>query len=143
MNPKLVIYLMLFVLAFTNSCIKGPDQDAIDRVENLLKSGSWRVTKFKVENEEKMSMFLLYDFTFNEDNTIVATDGIDTQNGWLYVYYNDPNTVVGLSFYSNTAGFQAITNDYVVISQTDSKLEMDRSDNSSGTPVEWLTFEKN
>jgi hypothetical protein len=29
------------------------DQDVIDRAEKLLKSGSLRVTNFKVENEEK------------------------------------------------------------------------------------------
>jgi hypothetical protein len=41
------------MLSSLNSCVPLNDQDAIDRVEKLLKSGSLRVTNFKVENEEK------------------------------------------------------------------------------------------
>jgi heat shock protein HslJ len=66
-------------------------------IEDVVTSGTWKVTSFVEKNESITKQFSNYTFTFNTDGTITAKDGGNTYTGYwrsqkAIFYYGLPVT---------------------------------------------------
>ena len=114
---------------------------------NTVKNGTWRITSFQEDGVDKTSDFTGYNFTFNDDNTVTATNGSNSYNGiWLVTPDDDDddsnsnsNPDFDLTF-ATPASFTSLTEDWDPIERTGNKIRL-QDDSDDGT--DYLTFERN
>src|SRR6056297_3481886 len=88
---KIIYYLSVFALSFSmllTSCSTDDDNGnsnnngpQIVEIENTAQSGTWRITNFNDSGDNETSDFEGYDFSFNSDGSLVATNGTNTVTG--------------------------------------------------------------
>ncbi|TBM98382.1 hypothetical protein EYD45_16525, partial [Hyunsoonleella flava] len=88
---KRFYFSLLVILCFTltfSACSNNDDDgdvndnsEQIAQVENTVESGTWRITNFIDSGENETSDFTGYNFSFNSDGSLVATNGTDTLTG--------------------------------------------------------------
>lgn len=151
---KALILKAIFSLAivFTiSSCSSDDDNNSSntfqDVVEETIQSGNWRITKYIDSGDDETSDYNGYNFTFNSDNSLVATNGTNTYNGtWSITDSNSSDdSLDDLDFnilFATPPDFEELSDDWDILSRTDSKIELiDISSGNGGT--DYLTFEKN
>lgn len=153
MKTSILKTAFLLVIIFTISSCSNDDDSTDDSssnqdmVENTIQTGNWRVTKFIDSGDDETSNFSGYTFTFNSDNTLIATNGANTHNGtWSITDSNSGDDSLDdlhfNIFFATPADFEELTDDWDMLSRTDSKIELiDISGGNGG--IDYLTFEKN
>jgi hypothetical protein len=144
--------LAFAALAILTSC-GGSDDDKtpivlqdVTPIVNGMKSGTWRVTDYQDNGDDETNHFTDYTFTFADNNVLTATGGVNTFNGaWTVTNFktddDTPNNNVDFNiFFSAPADFEDISDDWDIVSRTDTKIVL--IDNGSGG-TDHLTFEKN
>ncbi len=150
LNYKLLLALLL---VFTiSSCSKDDDSDSNTETNmillvNTVQSGNWRVTKFIDSGDDETSHFIGYNFTFNSDKTLIATNGTNTYNGtWSIVESNSSDDSIDdldiIISFTSSIDFEELTEDWDIISRTNTKLELNHVIGGNGG-TDYLTFEKN
>ena len=150
------IFFAAFVictLSFFCACSSDDDgnstgNNSISEVINTMNSGTWRVTKYIDSGDDETTDFSGYNFTFSENNILMASKGSDEIMGsWLVSAdnSNDDSPSNDLDFiisFSGPAKFMELSDDWDIQSRTSTKLELiDVSGGNGGT--DYLTFEKN
>lgn len=152
---KLSLLSLSLLLGIGNlliSCHSEEDLTAADIVQmtaitNTMKQGTWRVTNYVDHGTDKTDNFTDFDFTFDSGNALTATNGTNTYTGFWSVTNtaNDdqsPNNNIDFNItFSAPAHFEDITDDWDVVTRSDTKIVM-IDVGSSGT-VDNITFEKN
>lgn len=158
------IALLSFALAFT-ACSKGddpaPNDDnnnnngtSADQTIQVAQDGTWRITNFVDSGQNETTDFAGYEFSFNANGTLVATNGTETVSGTWSVMddsANSSNDDDGNStdddnfniFFAvpETNKFDDLIDDWDFISVTNNKIELiDISGGNGGT--DYLTFQK-
>lgn len=147
--------VMLSFLLLSSACSNGDDDGGlndnsqqISQIENIVESGNWRITNFIDSGENKTSDFTGYDFLFNADGSLIATNGTDTLDGtWSVTDDNSSSDDEDIDFniffpVPDTNDFEDLNDDWDIISSTSTKIELiDISGGNGGTDN--LTFEKN
>jgi hypothetical protein len=118
-------------------------------VINTVKQGTWRVTYYFDTDTNETNDFTGYNFTFGSSNAVTASNGTNIYTGtWSVTADNgtdDDNPNNDLDFnlaFTTPANFADLTDDWDVVSRTDTKIELiDISGGNGGT--DYLTFEKN
>lgn len=133
-----------------SSSTSNPNGNAT-AIANNMKSGTWRITNFEEDGNNETNHFNDYDFTFNEDGVLTATDGTNTYTGTWSVTDSDSNDDDDSSSnddidfnigFSGPGEFADLTDDWDVQSRTGTKITLrDVSGGNGGT--DYLTFEKN
>ena len=121
----------------------------ISQIENIVESGTWRITNFIDSGENETSDFTGYDFLFNSDGSLIATNGTDTLDGTWSITddssssSSDDDIDFNIFFpVPDTNDFEDLNDDWDIISSTSSRIELiDISGGNGGTDN--LTFEKN
>lgn len=152
---------LLLMLSFSlmSSMCSSDDDDGnsnnnsqqIAQVESTAQSGTWRITNFNDSGQNETSDFAGYNFTFNTDGSLVASNGSNTVTGTWSVT-DDSNSSSSSSdddidfniFFavSNTNNFQDLNDDWDIVSTSSTKIELiDISGGNGG--IDMLTFEKN
>lgn len=132
--------------AIVLSACKKDDVKTIKQVEKEMIVGTWIITEFNDSGVDETSNFSGYQFTFNEDGSLVASNGTSSLNGtWSVTDSNsndDSSDDVDFNIYFNTTNdFQDLTDDWDIVSHSDSKIELiDVSGGNGGTDL--LTFQK-
>lgn len=141
---------ILFLTAISiSSCMKESTitDPNLEVVENTLKAGTWRITFFEDSGDDETSHFSAYDFTFGEDGTLTADNGMNTvQGSWSISDSNSnddsPDDLDFNIFFNVSNDFEELNEDWDIVSNTNSKIElMHVSGGNGGT--DYLTFEKN
>jgi hypothetical protein len=147
-------FLVMLSFSLMSSACSGDDDDGdvndnsqqISQIENIVESGTWRITNFIDSGENETSDFTGYDFMFNSDGSLVATNGTDTLNGTWSVTDDSSSSDDDIDFniffpVPDTNDFEALNDDWDIISSTSTKIELiDISGGNGGTDN--LTFEK-
>lgn len=141
---KIILVNVILLAAF--SCSDDDDKSLDKKVQENIKKGTWRITKFIDSNTDETNHFTGFNFTFG-NGTLTATNGAITHSGiWSLTDSNsndDSNDDVDFNLFFNlTNDFEDLNDDWDILSQTASKIELiDVSGGNGGTDL--LTFEKN
>ena len=159
---KGIYYGLAIMLSFTLMSFNCSDDDdgssnmnnsqQIAQIENTMESGTWRITNFNDSGQNETSDFNGYDFTFNSDGSLVATNGSNTLTGTWSVTddsnsSDDSSSDDDIDFniffpVSDDNDFEDLNDDWDVVSTTSTRIELiDISGGNGGTDM--LTFEKN
>lgn len=118
----------------------------ISQIEDIVESGTWHITNYVDSGQNETSDFTGYNFTFNSDGSLVASNGTNTLTG-TWSITDDSSSDDDLDFniffpVPDTNDFEDLNDDWDIISNTSSKIELiDISGGNGGTDN--LTFEKN
>jgi hypothetical protein len=145
--------LIITTVFLTYSCSSDDDGNSTDNssiaaVVNTMNSGTWRITKYIDNANDETTDFSGYNFTFTQNNILMASNGTEEIMGsWLVSSgnSNDDNPSNDLDFiisFLGPAKFMELSDDWDIQSRTSTKLELiDVSGGNGGT--DYLTFVKN
>ena len=151
--------LMLLSFSLMSSTCSSDDDDGspnnntlqIAEIENTAESGTWRITSFIDSGQDETSDFTGYEFTFNSNGTLVATNGSNTLNGTWSVTddssNDDSSSDDDIDFniffpVPESNNFEDLNDDWDIVSTSSTKIELiDVSGGNGDTDL--LTFEKN
>jgi hypothetical protein len=145
MKLKILVGAVALILSAT-SC-KKEDVKQMENIEAQITSGSWRISYFNDSGVNETANFNSYNFTFNGDGTLTASNGSNTYSGTWSVSdsnSNDDSTDdLDFNIYFNlTNDFEDLNDDWDIISH--SSLELKLNDVSGGNGgTDELTFVKN
>ncbi|WP_240507415.1 hypothetical protein [Winogradskyella aurantia] len=159
-GPFYSALLALSFMLILSSCSSDDDGNSpsnnlqqIAQIENDVESGTWRITNFNDSGQDETSDFAGYDFTFNSNGTLVATNGSNTQNGTWSVTDDDDSDDDSSSddddidfniFFPvpDTNDFEDLNDDWDIVSASSTKIEL-RDVSGGNGDIDLLTFEKN
>lgn len=129
------------------ACKKEDKKTVKDTVQNYAQSGTWRISKFIDSGTDETYHFTGFNFTFQSNGVLVATNGSVTYNGTWSITDSNSNDDSKDDLHFNitfnlTNAFEDLNDDWHILSYSSSKIELfDESGGGSGT--DYLTFEKN
>lgn len=150
--------LMLSLTLMSSMCSSDDDDNPnnniqqIAQIEDNVQTGTWRVSNFIDSGENETSDFSGYDFTFNMDGSLVASNGTTTFTG-TWSITDDSNSSDDSSsdddidfniFFPvpDSNDFEDLNDDWDIVSATSTRIELiDISGGNGGTDM--LTFERN
>ncbi|TQO37042.1 hypothetical protein GQ41_1637 [Arenibacter algicola] len=155
MKKRFYVSILVMLCFYTLSSCSNNDDDGglnnnseqLAQVENTVESGTWRITNFIDSGENETSDFAGYNFSFNSDGSLVATNGTDTLTGTWSVTDDSSSSDDDIDFniffpVLDTNDFEDLNDDWDIISYTSTKIVLiDISGGNGGTDN--LTFEKN
>lgn len=115
------------------------------KVEDIAKSGTWKITYFYDTDKDETANFNGYNFTFG--TSLTATNGVNTYTGTWSISDSNSNddSMDDLNFniaFTAPPDFADLSDDWDIIEVTDTKIKLiDVSGGGGGT--DYLTFEKN
>lgn len=151
--------ILNFIAAATliTACVSCSDDDASSNVNgnanaitNNMKSGTWRITNYVDSGTNETADFNGYNFDFNDNGAVTATNGTSTYSGsWLVTDSDsdddDDDDSSDIDFnlaFAAPAYFAELTDDWDVVERTGTRVVLqDVSGGNGGT--DYLTFEKN
>lgn len=124
----------------------------IVELTNTAQSGTWRITNFNDSGSNETSDFNGYNFIFNANGSLVASNGTNTVSGTWSVTNNsnssdnsssDDDIDFNIFFpVPENNNFEDLNDDWDVLTNSSTRIELiDISGGNGGT--DRLTFEKN
>ncbi|WP_246457510.1 hypothetical protein [Winogradskyella echinorum] len=159
---KSIFYSILLMVSFSlmsftcSSDDDGSNQndnsEEINLIENNVETGTWRITSYIDSGQDETNDFNGYNFSFNTDGTVVATNGTTTYTGsWSVTNSsnsnddsnNDDDIDFNISFpVPDTNNFEDLNDDWDITSHSETTLSLiDISGGNGGTDT--LVFQKN
>ena len=139
---------IIVIIAALVSCNDDDDStNSISAVENTVKNGTWKITRFEDSGNDETASFSGYNFIFDASGTLTASNGNNLFTGSWSVSddkSNDDNSDdmhFNINFNVNNS-FEELSDDWHFVSYDHSKIELiDVSGGNGGT--DYLTFELN
>lgn len=149
MKSSSSIILVIVIVFSLCSCTKENDstpEQAQTQIEDILKSGTWKITRFEDSGKDETSHFSGYDFIFGSNNTLTADYGMNRLEGSWSVTdsssdddnLNDLDLVV---HFIESNDFEELNEDWDFISYSQSLIELIHVSGGNGG-TDYLTFEK-
>ena len=152
MKKIILAAIIVFTIALNCSCSSDDDRntldnDSISAVVTAMNSGTWRITKYIDGEDNETADFSGYNFTFTENNILMASKDDEIMGSWLVVTddSNGRSSNTYLDFiisFSGPAKFLDLTDDWDIRLSTANKLELVDGSGGYGA-TDYLTFEKN
>lgn len=155
-NRKILYVLLVFIISTgIISCSKDDNNTPINdtsaeiqQTRNLMISSDWIITNFNDSGQNETSNFNGYNFVFNMDGSLVATNGSNVVNGtWSIVDdssnddSNDNDDIDFNIFFSSPDEFNELSEDWNIVSESDTRIELIHVSGGNGG-TDQLTFEK-
>lgn len=153
-------FILMLSLTLMSAMCSSDDDDGtpnnnsqqIADIEDDVQSGTWIITYFVDSGQNETSDFNGYNFTFNTNGSLVATNGTNTMTGTWSITDDDSSDDDGSSssdidfniFFPvpDTSDFEDLNDDWDIVTSTSTRIELiDISGGNSDTDL--LTFEKN
>ncbi len=147
----LSIFLVLSVSLLTFSCSSDDDSSSnnsntlIVQLETSIKTGTWRVNRFVEDGNDQTHHFNGYVFTFNENGTIISSNGTTTVAGTWVTSSGSSSSSSGsdpkfiLQFNAASGPFEEISEDWRIESTTSTTVELKHVSGGDGS-IDLLTF---
>lgn len=138
------IFLLVAVVIFA-SCSSDDDSgnantSEFEQIKTTLPQGEWEISTFNDKGSDKTETFESFKFTFNKDGSVEAQNDLLTEVGtWNYDNTSGKTEKLVLKF-GKLNPFNEITDDWDIISVTNSKVEL--SDEDGKGEIKLLTFTK-
>jgi hypothetical protein len=128
------------------------NSEQIAQVENIAQAGTWRITTFIDSGQDETDDFSGYEFTFNPNGSLTATNSSNTLNGTWSVTAdddgsdddgNDDDDIDFNIFFPvpDTNDFEELNDDWDILSRTTNRIELADDDNNND--LDLLIFERN
>jgi hypothetical protein len=120
-----VVVLALSTLLVLSACNKRK----IRSIENNLMNGTWKVTSFKIDGQDKTAQFSGVVFTFNTDGTLTVFGSTSITGTWDVLRENDSNDDDLFDDRHNElilnvpSPFEVISDDWEIDKFSDTKIE--------------------
>jgi hypothetical protein len=141
------ILLMTMIFAMV-SCDNDDDStNSPAAVENNVKTGTWKITRFEDSGNNETSSFSGYNFVFDANGTLTASSGINLFVGTWSVTDDNSNDDssddmhFNINFSVNNS-FEELNEDWHFVSYSPSKIELIHVSGGNGG-TDYLTFERN
>ena len=154
-------YATLLMLSFSlmSSTCSSSDDDGLNQNNNsvvigeisaTVQTGTWRITSFVDSGSDETGHFNGYDFSFNSNGSLVASNSVNTYTGsWSITddddSDDDSNSSDDIDFniaFSSPADFAELTEDWHIVSRSSTRLELIHVSGGNGG-TDTLTFELN
>ena len=152
------IIVLLSLSLMSSTCSSDDDllndnSAQIAQIEDNATAGTWRITNFVDSGVNETADFNGYDFTFNSDGSLIASNGSNTLNGTWSVTddsnsssddSNDDDDIDFNIFFPvpDSNDFEDLNDDWDVVSNSATQIVLiDISGGNGGTDM--LTFERN
>lgn len=158
---SITLTLVLLLSLGIVSCSKDDDNSNSDsqtanqtiaEVEQTVETGTWTVSKYIDSGDDETNDYNGYNFSFNSDGTLVATNGTNTVSGTWSVTNSSGNSSDDDSssdddidfniFFVSPELFNELSDDWDILSRTATKIELRDVSGGDGS-VDLLTFVKN
>lgn len=137
MKHPIRIMLLTALLFAVVSCKKD---DSLSVVDDTIQKGNWKVTFFEDSGKDETAHFSGYEFVFNDDGTVVATNGGNTVSGTWLTGTDDSQSKLILNF-GSTVSFDDLNEDWHVTEETSTLIRCEHISGGNGG-TDYLTFEK-
>ena len=128
-NLKLSILVILLFSLVVSSCTKD-NNNPVGTTATLLQEGSWKVTSFIEDANDKTNHFLGYRFTFKADGTVSVFTGGSTASGTWNTGSDDSLNKLHLGF--NSAPLNELNEDWDILSKTTTTISMSHISGGNG-----------
>lgn len=145
----------MFAAALLMSAASCSDDDngnnaniTVEALTNTITNQAWRITAYSEDGIDQTSNFTGYNFTFNDDNTVLASNGTNTYNGVWTITEDDSqddlttNPDLNITF-GSPDDFVEISEDWYTVERTGSKVRLMHDSGSEEGGTDYLTFERN
>jgi len=127
----------------SGNCTSGLQSE----IESNLQTGTWRITEFIDSGSNETNNFTGYDFTFNSNGNLNATDGTNNFDATWNIIQSDSNDGALEDFELNinfnlTNDFQDLNDDWDFILQSSTIIQLEDISGGNGD-TDSLIFEKN
>lgn len=140
------IGMIVIILTSSSMCSSDDDNpsssDVIEQAQTSITQNTWKVTNFNEDGVNHTSDFAGYNFTFNANGTVAATNGSNNMNGTWATGTDDstPKFILGFSILNGP--FEEISEDWRIEKATSTVIDLKHvSGGDGGTDI--LTFTKN
>jgi hypothetical protein len=120
------------------ACKKSSEALTPENVGGNLQAGTWHVASFMNNGQDETNHFQGYDFTFNGNGSVTASNGSVSASGSWGAQFDDGVSKVILYFVS-PFDFQDLSDDWQVVESSPTRLRL-QDDGGSGSG---LVFERN
>ena len=149
MRNKIVLTILLVVVFIVTSCSSDDGDIIIDtaniqQISNTAKTGTWHITSFIDSGNNETANFTGYNFTFNDNGTLAASNGSNTINGTWSVTNSSSSSSNDVDFniaFASPPNFQELSEDWDIVSASNSKIDLIHVSGGNGG-TDTLTFEK-
>ena len=131
----------------TNSELNTALENAINdcntsnlELSTVVVSGTWHVSYFLDNSEDKTYEFTGYNFTFSQNGTLLVVKNNTSTNGNWSSYIDNGNNILNLNFTEST--FDELENDWIVLEFNATNIRLKQSD-IGGSDTHYLYFTKN
>ncbi|RYZ20860.1 MAG: hypothetical protein EOO16_15220 [Chitinophagaceae bacterium] len=136
-----ITLILMILLTGLFACKKSSDDLAPENVGGNLQAGSWRITNFVDQGQDETNHFVGYNFTFNGNGSVTATNGAVNATGNWGAQYDDGVSKVVL-YFTTPFDFQDLADDWNVVESSPSRLRLQDVSGGSGATSS-LIFERN
>jgi hypothetical protein len=150
MINRIVLGMFLMTIMIVTSCSSEDnggiiiDTANIQQISETAKSGTWRITSFIDSGKNETAHFVGYDFTFNDNGTITASNGSNSINGTWSVSNGSSSNSSNIDFdiaFASPNNFEELSEDWDIISISNAKIDLIHISGGNGG-TDTLTFEK-
>jgi hypothetical protein len=143
------IALIIPIMLAAASCGNNDDPaNSASAVENAVKAGTWKITRFEDSGNNETSMFSGYNFAFDASGTLTASNGGNIFIGsWSVIdgksddgNDNSNDMHFNIDFNLNNY-FEELSEDWRFVSYGPSKIELIHVSGGNGG-TDYLTFER-
>ena len=142
---KKLVYLLAFLPLFAFQC--SDDDTTVDNsvviqeVTQQTQNSDWIVTSFVDGNEDQTYHYTGFVFSFNEDGSLVATNGTDTYEGTWSVTSSSSSPDFNMNFsVGDDHPFDEFNDDWDIVSYSTTLIELYDVSGGNGD-VHTLVFE--
>jgi hypothetical protein len=131
---KRLLFIAMVITGMVSACSKTRP----NRVEDLLTGSGWRITNMIGDNENISYFFAPYTMKFDEEGSVVVSDGEHLFNGTWSVFKENideeggKETVLKLEF-SNESSFSELNYSWEITSLTETRIDAQHLNYKGGT----------
>ncbi len=136
-----IIFLTILTGGVLTSCDKNLNPVTTpENLEETVQQGNWKITYFWDDKDETYH-FNGYEFTFEDNGVITASNGTSVYNGTWSTGTDDSTVKLNINF-SAPAEFEDLSDDWHIMTKTDNLIELNDVSGGDGS-IDYLTFSRN
>ena len=150
MNPNIFLAFFAFVSIslLSLSCsndgnTSNTNSENVAQLQDAIIQGTWKITRFIEDGVNQTSNFNGFNFTFNTNGTVLATNGSTPINGtWSTNVSSSGTPKFVLNFNISNGPFDEISEDWNIESVSSTLIDLKHVSGGDGS-IDLLLFTKN